>query len=124
MENPKQLGNPDWNRFGLDKTRTYVVELCQEPSGRRYTKYRDVETGSPDTHAVLETESATGARFVVWGFYTYANHLRLSDGSRFDFDAHGVWLTHSEMEFLASNSTGPWESGPWVNGIPPAFAPK
>ena len=123
--NPQATGDPNWNRFGLDPDRTYVVQLCQELSGRRYARYRDVDSGEPDTNAVFETESATGRQFVKWGDYTYANHLRLSSGERFAFDVHGIWLTDSETKRMQDRAN-PWWLGDqsfWVNGIAPLFPP-
>lgn len=123
--NPKQRGDPSWNRFGLDATKTYVVELCQESSGRRYARYRVVENGDPDPHVVLETESATGQQFIDWGFYTYAEHLLLTTGEHFTFDAHGIWLTYTEVKRMRDRDN-PWWDGDqsfWVNGIAPLFPP-
>jgi hypothetical protein len=121
-----QRGDPNWNRFGLDREKTYVVELCQKPSGQRYTRYREVEAGSHDPHCVLETEPARGAQFIEWGFYKYAKHLKLADGRWFGFEAHGIWMTQDEAAYeLRRARTGvpDDDSPPWVNGIPPLFPP-
>ena len=91
--NPKQLGDPNWNRFGLDPERDYVVELCQRPDGLRFTQYRQAENPRTDSDAVLDTVLALGSQFIEWGFYQYADHLTLTDGRRFTFDAHGIWPT-------------------------------
>lgn len=52
--------NPEWNRFGLKLNALYAVELCQDPTGRRYTKYREVSVGDPDEHRVFETTPLSG----------------------------------------------------------------
>jgi hypothetical protein len=120
-------GDPEWNRFGLKKNLTYVVQLCQKPTGERYTKYREVEGGEPDEFRVFETEPASGSQFIEWGFYEYAEHLRLSNGESFYFDAHGIWLTGKEIEYLqrrVRRTLAQGETPPWVNGIAPRFAPK
>jgi hypothetical protein len=119
--------NGTWNRFGVKKNRFYVVELGQRPDGSRYTSYRDVQAGEHDFHFVLETEPAPGWQFVEWGFYKYAEHLRLTTGERFGFEAHGIWMTEGEAAYLrrrvlSESSKG--ESPPWVNGIPPRLPPK
>ena len=116
-------GSPNWNRFGLNADAMYVVELCQQPTGGRYTKYREISHGEHDPNCVLETEAATGAQFINWGFYEYAKHLKLSDGSNFGFEAHGIWMTEAEMKCILGRrreETPP----PWVNGIPPMLPPK
>lgn len=117
--------DPTWNRFGLDPHETYVVELCQDPSsGRRYTKYKVVPGGIPDQFAVLETSPASGSAFIEWGFYKYSKHLKLSDGQAFGFDAHGVWLTSVEIDYMVHEPAPESTEAPWVNGIPPRLPPK
>ena len=109
-----------WNRFGLDWDKQYVVELCQASDGRRHAQYREVDA-VPDPLTVRETEPASGKQFVDWGFYAYAEHLRLTDGTGFRFEAHGIWLTDAEVAYISgSNPRGP---APWVNGIEPRFPP-
>ncbi|TWU36738.1 hypothetical protein Q31b_50200 [Novipirellula aureliae] len=124
--NPKQLGDPNWNRFGLDSQRDYVVELCLRPDGLRFTQYRQAETPRTDPDAVLETVPASGAQLIEWGFYKYADHLALTDGRRFTFDAHGIWLLETEAECIGGE-TRPYDDGNqsvWVNGIAPIFPPQ
>ena len=126
-DNIVQRGDPDWNRFGLKKDAIYVVELCQKPTGERYTKYREVTAGEHDPCCVLETESAPGSQFIEWGFYEYAKHLRLQDGRDFVFEAHGIWMTQEEAEYLTRRlrgTAGAVEQPPWINGIPPRLPPK
>jgi hypothetical protein len=119
-------GVPGWNRFGLVADRSYVVELCQEGGGRRYTTYRELDAGEHDRHCVLETQPAPGWQLIEWGFHAYAEHLRLTTGERFGFDPHGIWLTERELEYLRRRSWGELagdEPPAWVNGIPPRFPP-
>ena len=121
-DNVVQRGNPKWNRLGLDPAKTYVVELLQEPTGKRTTHYREV--GAPrSAPAILETIPATGQQFVNWGRFAYCEHLPLTDGRSFGFDANGVWLTDTEIEFLSTERW--WERNvPWENGITPLFEPS
>lgn len=118
-ENVKAPADPHWNRFGLDPHLSYVVELLQHPSGSRATKYR-IASEAPSETAVFETVPASGKQFIEWGFYEYAKHLPLSNGLRFDFEAHGIWLIAEEMAYLEQRRQ-PRHSAPWVNGIPPKF---
>ena len=120
--NVVQNGDPDWNLFGLDANKTYVVELLQHPDGRRTIGYRESSLPLSEL-ATLETESATGQQFIDWGYYTYSQHLRLTDGRSFGFDAHGVWLTQTELEVLKDPHSRHGDT-PWENGIAPLFAPK
>lgn len=111
----------------MKKEATYVVELCQKPTGERYTKYREAGSENHDPHCTLETEPALGSQFIEWGFYEYAKHLRLADGREFGFEAHGIWMTREEVECKirrVRGTLGKDEQPPWVNGIPPLLPPK
>lgn len=124
--NVVQRGDPEWNRFGLKKAATYVVELCQKPTGERFTTYREVSAGH-DPYCVLETEPELGSRFIEWGFYEYAKHLELANGGQFGFEAHGIWMTQEEMEYQHRRLRGMVaedEEPPWVNGLAPLLPPK
>jgi hypothetical protein len=120
-------GDPDWNRFGLKKDASYVVVLCQKVNGERYTMYREVGGGEHDLHCVLETEPALGSQFIEWGFYEYSKHLKLTNGSEFAFEEHGIWMTRDEVENnlrRVRGTLGQNEKPSWVNGIPPRLPPK
>ena len=121
-ENVKKPIDPNWNRFGLDANLTYVVELLQHPSGIRTTKYR-IADQEPSEAAVFETVPASGKLFIEWGYYEYAKHLLLSNGKRFHFEAHGIWLLDEEIAYLERQRSSSLPA-PWVNGISPKFAPK
>jgi len=122
--NVHQVDTGNWNRLGLDPNKDYVVELCQQPDGRRYTRHRQYPIGANDPFAVLETTPATAKTFLAWGFYEYADHLTLRNGQRFGFDAHGVWLTDVEWRYMETEQSCSNQNAPWVRGIPPKVPPK
>ncbi|MEZ6090064.1 MAG: hypothetical protein R3C05_18960 [Pirellulaceae bacterium] len=103
----------------------YVVELCQESSGRRYTRYRDVETGALIRTRFSGSKKAIGQQFIDWRYYKYAEHLHLNTGECFTFDAHGIWLTYTEVKRMRDRDNPWWEGDQsfWVNGIAPLFPP-
>lgn len=124
-QNPVRRGNPEWNRFGIDVTRPYVVALCQRRDGHRYYEFllADESNGNPDV--VLMSERMTGADLVSWAQSGKREHLHLTTGEQFAFDAHGIWLTYSEIARMRDRSA-PWREGDqsfWVNGIAPLFPP-
>lgn len=118
--------NPEWNRFGLKWREMYVVELCQDPAGHRYTKYREVSVGAPDPHRVFETTPHPGWQWVAWGHYGYAESVTTTAGGRFTFEAHGIWLTWDEVRALHRSLRGEvrGDEVPWTTGVPPTFPPK
>ena len=118
-ENVKVPADPNWNQFGLDVNITYVVELLQCSSGRRTTKYR-IADQKPSETAVFETVPASGKLFIEWGHYGYAKHIPLSNGRRFEFEAHGIWLIDEEIAYLEQSGPSSFPP-PWINGIAPNF---
>ena len=113
--------DPERNRLGLKNRSLYVVELCQDAEGGRYTKYREINAEPSDPNMVFETESAHGSQLAEWG-YKYSRYLRLSNGERFGFEDGRTWMTETEIEFMRRKVRGlavEGEALPWVNGIPP-----
>lgn len=118
--------DPQWNRLGLKWKSQYVVELCQDPSGQRYTKYREVDGGEPDPHRIYETPPHPAWQWIEWGYYAYAQFVATTTGDRFTFDAHGVWLTWVEVNQMHRNARGElgWKDIRWSTAQPPQFPPK
>ena len=117
--------NPEWNQFGLKWRAMYIVELCQDPAGQRYTRYRALDDGTPDPHEVFETDPHPGWQWVAWGHYGYAGRVATTHGEKFTFDAHGVWLTWDEVRGLHRFSRGElaWSQVPWRTTVPPKMPP-
>jgi hypothetical protein len=55
-------------------------------------------------------------------FEGIAKAVRLTNGSRFCTDAHGIWLTPEEMNALSSGADH--AQVPWLNGMPANFPPR
>lgn len=112
---------PGWNRLGLNLDAVYVLELCQMPTGERYTKFREDSSGVRDPHCIFETQSALGRQFVEWKFGSeWCKHLSLSCGMGFWFEPHGIWLTDAEARYLKNGRRG---EPPWPEGIAPLLPP-
>jgi hypothetical protein len=95
----------------------YTVTLCQTITGYRFVLYREAGFGN-DPRTVFETEPVAGSKLIKWGYYDHCEHLKLTSGGRYGFEAHGIWLTNAELNSL--DETEPV----WVNGLPPHFPPK
>lgn len=124
-QNPVQRGTPEWNRLGINTTKDYVVALCQRNDGHRYYEFRMVDESIGNPEIVLTSETLTGIELVSWAQGGKRDHLRLTTGEQFAFDAHGIWLTYSEIRRMRDRSTPWWEGDQsfWVNGIAPLFPP-
>jgi hypothetical protein len=110
-----------WKRKDVLDGKRYYVALCQSATGRRY--YELCEIGSPpvSTEAVLQTGETPSSLLISGDFEGISNTVRLTNGSRFHVEAHGIWLTESELEALEQDDE---PEVPWFNGIPASFPPR
>lgn len=121
--NPVKRGNPNWNRFGVDETASYTVNLCQRSNGDRYYEYNPRESEVPNPECVRKTEPMSGIDLLAWLQSGRKQHLTLTTGEQFLFDAHGIWLLYSEVQRMRDRKN-PWWMGDqsfWVNGLTPRF---
>ena len=73
----------DWNRFGLKEDTMYVVELCQQPDGTRFVRWREFPSGECDPDHAFESEPGNGLQFIEWERRQYRTILRLTTGDAF-----------------------------------------
>jgi hypothetical protein len=121
--NPVKRGNPNWNRFGVDETAMYTVDLCQRSDGHRYFEYTKVGESIPNTERVRQTEPMRGDDLLLWLQSWKRQHLTLTTGEQFLFDAHGIWLLYSEAQRMRDKKIRWWmgDQSFWVNGLAPRF---
>lgn len=114
-----------WNNLQSDLL--YVIDLVQLPTGIRMIRFRKAEE-SPHEHTALTTEPRRGRELTALG-----REQRLSlnvptiDGRLFVLDPHDIWMTQEEAEYWIANcSQAALENpdAPWVNHLPPKFAPR
>jgi hypothetical protein len=121
--NPVKRGTPNWNRFGVDETASYTVDLCQRSNGDRYYEYNPRESEVPNPECVRKTEPMSGIDLLVWLQSGREQHLTLTTREQFLFDAHGIWLLYSEVQRMRDRKN-PWWMGDQsfsVNGLTPRF---
>jgi hypothetical protein len=114
-----------WNNLRDDVQ--YVIDLVQLPTGIRMIRFRKAND-LPHEHTALRTEPRPGRELKALG---REQRLSLSvpttDGRLFVLDPHDIWMTQEEAEYWRANrSQAALENpdAPWVNHIPPKFAPK
>lgn len=114
-----------WHSLQPDEL--YRLDLIQEPSGLRYVRIRRADDQLTEGTA-LTSKPYRGA--VLRSFQTshcISPEVVVEDGRSFGLDPHGVWMTQEEVEYWRLHrSQEALESpdAPWVNGIPPVFAPS
>jgi hypothetical protein len=110
-----------WKRLDVDKDRQYQVALCQEPDGaRRYALVLAGAASLPE-HCVFLTE-VVPYDLLWWGdLEKIGRTVKLINGESFTTEAHGIWFTQHEAD--AWDRDEPWESIPWLNGLPPTNLP-
>ncbi len=99
----------------------FVLDLVQMGDGRRHIIVR--EANEPQAEATVYSTVAASGSAVREAFRSGFDNLVLTSGGRFFVDAHNVWLTPEEFDYLVADDEPP-TSPPWVNGVPPAFPPK
>ncbi len=120
---PVKRGKPHWNRFGVDETAMYTVDLCQRLDGHRYFEYNRIDISIQNNERVRHTEPMRGDDLLSWLQNNNEPHLTLTTGEHFLFDAHGIWILYSEAERMRDRKVRWWmgDQSFWVNGLTPRF---
>ncbi len=91
------------------------------------TRFRKAED-SPHEHTGLTTEPRRGRELKPLGRgQRLSLNVPTTDGRLFVLDPHDIWMTKGEAEYWRANrSQAALENpeAPWVNHLPPRFAPK
>ena len=109
-----------WSVSDIQDGHQYVLALTQSSTGRRRFVLKDV--GADEPEAVFFTEVVPNALLLTRHLKKIAEQVLLKTGKRFFVDAHGIWLTEEEMAALMDDKDE--SEVPWLNNIPPNFAPK
>lgn len=108
-----------WVQLGDDGT--YVLDLVQLADGSRYLQPRlPIDPITP--HTVFSTCAATGRE--LRQCISSSGRVKLSNGDDFAVEAHGVWMTIPEVNFLLGRKPPSDGKPPWVNGMAPVLPPK
>ena len=109
-----------WQRREVNPNCAYSVALRQFPDGRR--RFSLCEPDSPALSGeVFRTQIVPTDLLLRRDFISISEQVPLVSGQSFTVDAHGTWLTGEEAIALDSMS---FNKVPWLNGLPPDFAPR
>lgn len=108
-----------WQRSDIDPSKNYQVALCASQGGSRTHALHSVECTVPPDNTVFLTEVAPTDLLLRRDFEGISKAVCIVGGMQYRVDAHGVWLTMDEVGALEEEL-----EVPWVNGVPPNFAPK
>ncbi len=111
-----------WARNDIESGRQYKLLLCQRDDGTRYYLLLEADSTTDPLDAVLCTSVVPNELLTRRDFIGIAEAVRLTDGSRFVVDAHGVWYTELEATELSSGIA--FDDVDWVTGTPPRLPPK
>ena len=114
-----------WNNLQGD--RSYVIDLVQLPTGVRMVRYRD-EAQPPHEYTALSTVPCVGSVLKALGRkQEISMNVCTSCGQLFVLDPHDIWMTQVESQYWTANRSQAAldaSDAPWVNHLPPKFAPK
>lgn len=107
----------------LESDTMYIVDLVQEPSGERFVHIRLPEE-QPHVNAALQSNQYPGAALREFGFARCLSpEITTTENQQFGLDPHNLWMVREEVEYLKQHGSRDAVQPPWVNGIPPRFAP-
>lgn len=110
----------------LEPNETYVVDLIQEESGKRYIRVRKPNESKHENTA-LESKVYSGQ--ILNDFASsrqISSDVTTVDDEPFGLDPHDMWMTLTEAKYWREHRSQDAledENAPWVNGLPPLFAP-
>jgi len=112
---------------GLEDATFYVIDLIQLPDGSRGLRFRKPNEPVHE-NTVLQSKLYTGSRLKQFGSDRFlTDEIQTKDGRQFGLDPHDIWMTKEETEYWRANhSRAALENpdAPWVNHLPPRFAPE
>ena len=107
-----------WKRIPLLDNQKYVLNLCQDEKGRRFSVVTEIQTTA--SCMIRQTEELPVALLRSYDWKEISRRFRLRDGSGFVFGPHGEWFTHEEVEVLTRGDS----AVPWITPCPPCLASR
>lgn len=111
-----------WKRGDVAEGVDYQLALVQRRDG--YRAYVLFEAGQGDGIDGLRFVTTVVPRDLLLkrDLLGIAQAVKLTDGTSFGVEAHGVWLTPEEC--AAFERQVAWSEMPWLNGLAPILPPK
>jgi hypothetical protein len=113
-----------WKTNDIKDGESYSLLLCERKDGLRFVDLQPLsQPRFVDEVDALETLVVPNELLRKRNLEVIASAVTLRDGTRFCFDAHGVWFTEGEMKAFSEAHWNPAKVR-WVNRRVPRFAPK
>lgn len=110
-----------WKVSDIKNGKNYVLTLIQSDVGARKIHLQEYDFKNENSEVIFVTEVIPQDLLIKRNIEKISELILLTNGERFYVDAHGIWLTQTEMNALESDEL---IDIPWVNGMSPNFAPK
>ena len=111
-----------WKRGDVAEGQDYQLVLVQRRDGTRTYVLCEVGQCEGVEEQMFVTAVVPRELLVKGDLFGIAKAVKLTDGSSFGVEAHGVWLTPEECAAFERNVT--WYEMPWLNGLAPVLPPK
>lgn len=106
--------------FDVEPGESYVVEFCQRDDRTRYVSVRLAELVRVNPDVLLVSFPILGRDLLGQSLRDLEDVLRVGDGTRIVFEAHGAWFSAEEAEHLRREDLGePVGQAPWIGGKRP-----
>jgi hypothetical protein len=111
-----------WKRMDLDETKSYSLDFYQDPDGSRRIELHEDGIENESTGLVMTTCQIPYDLLFSCDLEAISEYLKSNGKKSFGVDAHGIWLTEEEIQALMDDVDE--TEVPWLNDMPPNFAPR
>jgi hypothetical protein len=111
-----------WKRGDVAEGLDYQLALVQRRDGSRTYVLCEAGQCNGIEDRMFVTAVVPRELLLKGNLLGIAKAVKLTDGTSFGVEAHGVWLTPEESAAFERNVT--WNEMPWLNGLAPVLPPK
>lgn len=111
-----------WKPSDVQNGKSYYLALVQSETGDRDFLLQEGNMDQIASGTVFSTEPVPNELLIKRNLKKISESILLVSGEHFYVDAHGIWITDSEMSAIMEDKDD--DEVPWVNGMAPNFAPK
>lgn len=111
-----------WKRADVAEGRDYQLALVQLGDGKRMYKLCEVGQSDEVDGRVFLTAVVPRELLLRGDLHSIASAVKLTDGTSYGVEAHGMWLTSEECAAFERDVT--WSDMPWLNGLAPILPSK
>ena len=114
-----------WRVSDVNENEQYRLHLCQSKEGERFFRLVIINSdidNNPPSDTILISELVPNVLLRKRDLISISESVMLNNKQRFFVDAHGIWLSDSELREI--NSGLNFDEIQWLTGRAPIFLPR